>query len=1271
MSERYVITARDPGARAEAELPDDVRVVAALDRGQLVDAEPQSVQELEARGFRVKQLHDPHLIRFFSYEIDTERGTTPQTPPEFRDQTESEGVNHLVLLAGPAQESWLATLAERGVRLVEPVSPFAYFVRAEAGTVAGLSALPFVEWTGPLEPAYKVNPLLLGLQDEAPGVGPIEALDVGVLADGDIAAVTALIETEGGTVELVGPETSDAYVSIRAQLPREALAAVAAHPDVRWVDAIHTPQLEDERGAQIVFEDLDGAAAPNTAPNVGYAANLTALGADGAGVTIAICDTGVSTNDPATVHDDLAGRMAFAVTGNGGTPSGGDTNGHGTHVAGIAAGDGGSGDTDPQGFLLGMGVATGAMVGSVVANSGWQQLVATSAQQGAQVMNNSLSMNGPTYTADDRRIDLGVRDADPAAAGITPLVIVFSAGNSGPGATTVTKSTKNAMLVGNALNARPGEGDPADDIRGLRTSSSRGAAADGRTLPHVTAPGTDIISARSAASARVAYEDTAGTTHADHTSMTGTSMAAPHVAGASAVLIDWWRQSRGGATPSPALLKALLVASTEPVAGGTDGNGGTIAAGPTNNAGWGRISLENALLQGPASDRGPKIFVDQRQAFTATGQEYRIRVAAADPARPLRVTLTWTDAAGAVGANPALVNDLDLEVQQVGGSLFRGNVFTGAWSSTGGTADSLNNTEGVAIQSPTGVYEISVVAANVSASARTDIATPWQDFALVIDNAEVPAADPVSVVTVLDRSGSMQTLGYVDVTRQTSRQFIDLLSVDDSVGVVSFGDTGREEFPGTGTPQAITGQPTRDDAIASVDAIGFGGCTFMGAGIERGGAMLGAAGSRRALVLLSDGYDNKGCDPGNAAKPSALDAAAALPASLPIYSCAMGPASDQVLLAQLAENTDGRYYFMPTIDDLFEIYNYIRGQVTGDGIIVNESSVASRSEVSGWVDGCAASVLFTVAWHDQGLHYVSREARKNNEVSVRLRTPGGRWLSFSSAEFARTVGAGYVSFALQEPEAGQWTVEVSTRRRQHTAYTVGGFVRSPLRLEVDAPHFVGVGQPIGVLAVVRDGKEPLSGVKVRTTVTPPPPYKVLLDKFARQLRAVRLPDVVDGRPHRLRDDLTRLSLLRDELLAKKGEDILASSQVSVPMDASGRLGARELVGPLDPRARITFPGDDLRAFNRNVHHVVAAPGLSTGPLVVTPAVSPRLRDLGWLLDPRVVARPRLDGGSTGRFGDTKQSGSYTVQVTAAGFSPACGTRFVRKDLVSVVVGKRG
>ncbi len=349
---------------------------------------------------------------------------------------------------------------------------------------------------------------------------------------------------------------------------------MANHADVRWIDAVRTPVLEDERSAQIVFEDLNGAAAPNTAPNVGYAANLTALGADGTGVTIAICDTGVDTNDGATVHDDLAGRLAFAVNATGRAIAGADTDGHGTHVAGIAGGNGASGDTDPQGFLLGQGVATGATIGGVFFNGTVQQRLQVSAQQGAQVMNNSWAMNGSSYGANDRTVDLAVRDADAGAAGLTPLVVVFSAGNSGPGASTVTKNPKNAILVGNSLNSRPGEG-AADDIRGIANGSSRGPADDGRTLPHVTAPGTDIISTYSPVGFRSGpYTDTGGTLHALHAPMSGTSMASPHVAGASAVLIDWWRQSRGGATPSPALIKALLVVSTESAQGGPGVAGG-------------------------------------------------------------------------------------------------------------------------------------------------------------------------------------------------------------------------------------------------------------------------------------------------------------------------------------------------------------------------------------------------------------------------------------------------------------------------------------------------------------------------------------------------------------------------------------------------------------------------------------------------------------------------------------------------------------------------
>jgi hypothetical protein len=60
-----------------------------------------------------------------------------------------------------------------------------------------------------------------------------------------------------------------------------------------------------------------------------------------------------------------------------------------------------------------------------------------------------------------------------------------------------------------------------------------------------------------------------------------------------------------------------------------------------------------------------------------------------------------------------------------------------------------------------------------------------------------------------------------------------------------------------------------------------------------------------------------------------------------------------------------------------------------------------------------------------------------------------------------------------------------------------------------------------------------------------------------------------------------------------------------------------------------------------------------------------------VIDPRLVLRPKQVGVLTGRYTRTKTPGSYSVTVTAAGFSSTCQTRFVRKDFASVaVVDKR-
>ena len=203
-------------------------------------------------------------------------------------------------------------------------------------------------------------------------------------------------------------------------------------------------------------------------------------------------------------------------------------------------------------------------------------------------------------------------------------------------------------------------------------------------------------------------------------------MAAPHVAGAVALLADWWRHSFAGATdPSPAMAKALLVNSAVDI--------GT-ADRPNIHEGWGRIHLP-----GIVDAAVPLVLRDQQELFTATGQQLQLEVGVVDPSEPLRVSVAWSDAPGAVGANPALVNNLDLTVE-TDGSTYLGNQFAAGWSTTGGVADSLNNLENVFVANPGESVTITL-----DATAIVGDGVPYngfgvdQDFALVCYNCEGPS----------------------------------------------------------------------------------------------------------------------------------------------------------------------------------------------------------------------------------------------------------------------------------------------------------------------------------------------------------------------------------------------------------------------------------------------------------------------------------------------------------------------------------------------------
>ena len=127
-----------------------------------------------------------------------------------------------------------------------------------------------------------------------------------------------------------------------------------------------------------------------------------------------------------------------------------------------------------------------------------------------------------------------------------------------------------------------------------------------------------------------------------------------------ALITDWWRSFNAGANPTAAMAKALLVN------GAVDMGTADI---PNFNEGWGRVNLSNVINNGVNM-----VYRESPVIFANTGEQYTLTVGVTDPTKPLKVTVAWTDAAGAVGANPALVNNLDLTVVN-GANTYKGNVF--------------------------------------------------------------------------------------------------------------------------------------------------------------------------------------------------------------------------------------------------------------------------------------------------------------------------------------------------------------------------------------------------------------------------------------------------------------------------------------------------------------------------------------------------------------------------------------------------------------------
>lgn len=290
------------------------------------------------------------------------------------------------------------------------------------------------------------------------------------------------------------------------------------------------------------FEGEVGAQMDAAAPTLG-APELWKRGIDGQGVTVAVIDTGIAP------HPDLRDRIvAFADMVNGKTAPY-DDQGHGTHVAGIVAGDGGSSDGTFKGIapgasLVGIKVLSGSGRGTTSdIVRGIQWAVENRERYGIKVINMSLGGAVRESYKDDplaQAVEAATR------AGITCCI---AAGNSGPRGRTVGTPANAPSVV--TVGASDDRGTPARSDDRIADFSSRGpTAVDNLAKPDVTAPGVNITAADSR--------------NSGYRSLSGTSMATPATAGVAALLL----QAHPDATP--ARIKEALMETAErmPLGGG-------------------------------------------------------------------------------------------------------------------------------------------------------------------------------------------------------------------------------------------------------------------------------------------------------------------------------------------------------------------------------------------------------------------------------------------------------------------------------------------------------------------------------------------------------------------------------------------------------------------------------------------------------------------------------------------------------------------------------
>lgn len=713
------------------------------------------------------------VVSFSGAQQNVCDGTTSTTTPGMSRLLSLAAVQdstlRIVKFDGPVTKDQRERVEAAGARIISYAPHYAYIVRMAPALDARMRAIDGVIWSGPMLPALKIDANVFA---ELKSGGIVDSLGIELLEitfdtpAGGTSMRSAMNSVPGLTVANVmekGGETSVRATFNRAQLS-SAIEEVAQRDDVLSVGFRKNMRISNSQG-QWLHQSNKNTPQPQTPVfdrgiygcgqiigelDTGLHMDNVAFKDASQPMPIDICTTGSSC--PVIALPNYAARKVVAYYKWSGLAGGtwADNHGHGTHVAGSIIGNDNVANpgtdctnlTTPGGNSNLDGMAPGAKL--VMQESGGNlaylndhggssyHAADVAWQNGARIHSDSwgggcTDMFGNCVSGCTVTYDTEARDADRIMNDRPDLLMVFAAGNDA----TACPSGNNVGSPGNAKNVltigATGRGTAGNNMAGF---SSRGPTLDSRTKPDLTAQGNAIISASRSAN---------GTT-----SMSGTSMATPTAAGTAALVRDYLARGfypSGEATsgdeitePSGALVKAILATGAAKMTGTGAG------ANPSQAQGFGRVLLDDSLYFDGDSSR---LFIDDAEQGLETSEVASHQFDVVGDGQPLTFVLTWNDVAAAVGASPATVNALRLEVQSPNGDVWTQKLPAGynvnnANPTQGIDAsnyDVLNTLQRIRFDAPSiGTYEVRVRGINVPSGP--------QKFALAVTGEFDVNSDP-------------------------------------------------------------------------------------------------------------------------------------------------------------------------------------------------------------------------------------------------------------------------------------------------------------------------------------------------------------------------------------------------------------------------------------------------------------------------------------------------------------------------------------------------